>query len=81
MTEQQIQRKLIKHLEQHGWYVIKLTVTNKTGIPDLVAIKPNKVVFYEVKRPDGKVSKIRAYRHKELKAKGIDVQIYRGENL
>lgn len=81
MTEQQIQRKLIKHLEQHGWYVIKLTVTNKAGIPDIIAIKPNKVVFYEVKRPDGKVSKIQAYRHKELKAKGIDVLIYRGENL
>ena len=49
MTEQQIQRQLIKKLENDGYYVIKLTVTNKTGIPDLVALKPNEVRFFEVK--------------------------------
>ena len=38
MTEQQIQTKLIKELEDKGYYVIKLVKTNKNGIPDLIAI-------------------------------------------
>ena len=37
MTEQQIQTKKIKELEGLGYYVIKLKLTNKNGIPDLIA--------------------------------------------
>lgn len=79
MTEQQIQSKLIKELEGKGYYVIKLTKTNKNGIPDLIAIpKDSDVEFYEVKRPKGKVSKLQEYRLKELSAHGIKVEIYKG---
>ena len=79
MKEQQIQSKKIKELEAQGYYVIKLTVTNKPGIPDIIAIPPNSdVIFVEVKRPDGKVTKLQEYRHKELEEKGIKVEIFRG---
>jgi Holliday junction resolvase-like predicted endonuclease len=79
MKEQQIQSKKIKELEAQGYYVIKLTVTNRPGIPDLIAIPPNSdVLFVEVKRPDGKVSKLQEFRHKELEDKGIKVEIFRG---
>ena len=71
MTEQQIQTKRIKELEDEGYYVIKLIKTNKNGIPDLIAIPPNSgVLFSEVKRPGGKTSKLQEYRLKELKAYG-----------
>ena len=46
MTEQQIQAKKIKELESQGYYVIKLTTTNKNGIPDLIAIPPNSDVLF-----------------------------------
>jgi Holliday junction resolvase-like predicted endonuclease len=79
MKEQQIQSKKIKELEAQGYYVIKLIVTNRPGIPDLIAIPPNSdVLFVEVKRPDGKVSKLQEFRHKELEEKGIKVEIFRG---
>ena len=79
MKEQQIQSKKIKELEAQGYYVIKLINTNKNGIPDLIAIPPNSdVLFIEVKRPDGKVTKLQEYRHKELEEKGIKVEIFRG---
>lgn len=79
MTEQQIQSKRIKELEDQGYYVIKLIRTNKNGIPDLIAI-PNgsNVIFSEVKRPNGKVSKLQEYRIKELNRHGITVEVYRG---
>lgn len=79
MTEQQIQSKLIKELEDKGYYVIKLMKTNKNGIPDLIAIPKNSdVEFIEVKRPDGKLSKLQEYRIKELKKYGIKAIVYRG---
>ncbi len=79
MTEQQIQSKRIKELESQGYYVLKLIKTNKNGIPDLVAFKPNAdVLFSEVKRPKGKVSKLQEYRLKELKEYGFKTEVYRG---
>tara|TARA_R100001463_G_scaffold50027_1_gene100050 strand:+ start:1220 stop:1459 length:240 start_codon:yes stop_codon:yes gene_type:complete len=79
MTEQQIQSKRIKELESQGYYVVKLVKTNKNGIPDLIAIPPNSnVLFSEIKRPSGKVSKLQEYRLKELKDYGFNTEIYRG---
>ena len=79
MTEQQIQLKRIKELEDKGYYVIKLTVTNRNGIPDLIAIPKNSdVLFSEIKKPDGKVSVIQKFRLKQLKEHGIKTEIYRG---
>ena len=80
MTEQQIQSKRIKQLEDEGYYVIKLVKTNKNGIPDLVAIpKGSEVLFSEVKTSKGKVSKLQEYRLKELKEHGCRTEVYRGE--
>ena len=80
MTEKQIQAKRIKQLESAGYYVIKLIKTNKNGIPDLMAIPPGvDVIFSEIKKPNGKVSKLQEYRLKELQEYGFTVEIYRGE--
>eukprot|EP01050_Picozoa_sp_SAG11_P028884 SAG11_NODE_7911_length_1081_cov_1.671079_1_plen_77_part_10 len=77
MTEQQIQSKRIKELESQGYYVLKLIKTNKNGIPDLVAFKPNAdVLFSEVKKPTGKVSKLQEYRLKELDSYGFRTEVY-----
>jgi len=72
MTEQQIQSKAIKEWEAKGYYVLKLAKTQKNGIPDLVCLKPNHVVFIEVKKPDGVVSPLQEYRIKELNHLGFD---------
>ncbi|MCH9838678.1 VRR-NUC domain-containing protein, partial [bacterium] len=49
------------------------------GIPDLVAIPPDSgVLFSEVKRPNGVVSKLQEYRMKELRKHGIETEVYRG---
>jgi Holliday junction resolvase len=79
MKEQQIQTKKIKELEAQGYYVIKLINTNKNGIPDLIAIPPNSdVLFVEVKKPEGKLSKLQDYRVKELQQHGIKVEVFKG---
>ena len=79
MTEQQVQAKKIKELESKGYYVLKLIKTNKNGIPDLVALHPDKeVLFIEVKTKKGKGSKLQEYRLKELEEHGFQTEIHRG---
>jgi len=79
MTEQQIQKKRIDQLEKEGYYVLKLIKTNKNGIPDVVAMHPEKgVLFSEIKRPTGRLSKIQEYRLKELEKHGFRTEVYRG---
>ena len=77
MSEASYQRKLIKQLEADGYYVLKLIKTNKNGIPDLVALKPNDVKFIEVKGVKTPVSKLQQYRIKELKKLGFNATINR----
>jgi|TARA_R100000329_G_C7616723_1_gene218989 Holliday junction resolvase len=79
MTEQQIQAKIIKEKEAEGYYVIKLKMTNKNGIPDLIAIPPNSdVEFIEVKKTNGKLSKLQQYRIEELEEHGCTVTVRKG---
>jgi Holliday junction resolvase-like predicted endonuclease len=79
MLESKIQAKKIKQLEEQGYYVIKLLVTNKPGIPDLIAIPPNAdILFVEVKKPDGKLSKLQEFRKQELESHGIRVEVFKG---
>jgi len=80
MKEQKIQSNRIKELEADGYYVLKLMKTNKNGIPDILALKPGAdVLFSEVKRPKGKVSRLQEYRLKELEGYGFKTEVYRGE--
>jgi Holliday junction resolvase len=79
MKEQQIQAKRIKQLEAEGYYVLKLSKTNKNGIPDILAIKEGEILFSEIKTPSGKLSEIQKYRIKELESYGFKTEVYNGE--
>lgn len=78
-SESVVQSNRIKDLEEEGYYVIKLMKTNKNGIPDLLAIHPEKgILFSEVKRKNGVLSPVQEYRIKELKEKGFKVEVHYG---
>jgi hypothetical protein len=60
--------------------VLKLSVTNKPGIPDLIAIpKGSDVKFIEVKRPGQKPRPLQVYRMKEITAHGVSATWFNGE--
>jgi len=77
LSEAKYQSKLIKKYEAEGYYVLKLISTNKAGIPDLLALKPDDVKFIEVKGKLTKVSPLQNYRIRELKKLGFDATIER----
>jgi Holliday junction resolvase len=59
-------------LESKGYYTLKLIKTNKNGIPDIVAIHPQSEAFFvEVKKSDGKESKLQEVVRKGLNERGI----------
>jgi Holliday junction resolvase len=75
MTEQDIQAKIMKRLRADGYYVVKIVQATVTGLPDLLALKPNEVRWIEVKRPGKKPSAVQEYRHNELRSLGYLVEI------
>jgi len=83
MTEQAIQRAISDYLTGEGYYVIKLIKTTVNGIPDLLAIKGDTVLFsdahhtlfVEVKKPGGRLSRLQRFRIEQLQQRGIDVVV------
>jgi hypothetical protein len=81
MKEQQIQSKIIKLMESKGYYVLKLSKTNKQGIPDLLCLKKDEPPFFiEVKTDKGVVSALQLFRQKELKELGFKSIIINNTN-
>lgn len=70
--ESKTQAKIIARYEAAGYMVIKLGMTNKNGIPDLLALKEGKATFIEVKRKGCKPRPLQVYRMEELRAHGFD---------
>ena len=81
MKEQHYQKKISDKLESEGWYLIKLIKTNRNGIPDLIALKSDRVMFVEVKTPIGKLAKLQEFRLDELKEKGFECYYSKGVEL
>lgn len=75
--ESKIQSRIIKRLEAEGYYVIKLILTNKPGIPDLLCLKNGKALFIEVKRPKEKPRPLQEYRMNELRNLGFECEVRR----
>lgn len=59
--------------------VVKLTLTNKPGIPDLLLLKDGKASFIEVKRKGQKPRPLQQYRIKQLQELGFDVKVVQGQ--
>ncbi len=75
MTESQIQKKIVKHFENEGYFVLRLAVMTVAGLPDLLALKPSRVVFIEVKKSGGILSKLQEFKIKQLRKIGFKVMV------
>jgi len=72
MTEQQIQRKIIRYLENRDAYVVKVVSATRTGVPDILCCVQGKFIGIEVKTPTTKenTSALQKYNLDLIKTKG-----------
>lgn len=75
LTEAELQKKIIDHFIELGYFVIKLIQTNVNGIPDLMCLKKGTTTFIEVKKKGKKASLLQLYRHEQLRNNGFEVLI------
>lgn len=73
--ESSIQSRIIKRFEAQGFYVVKLVLTSKNGIPDLLLLKDGQASFVEVKRPGERPRPLQEFRISELRNNGFEVQV------
>jgi Holliday junction resolvase len=69
------QTKLIKQWQSKGYYVINLVKVTPSGLPDLIAVKPDEVVFIESKEKWDKLSKLQEICLAMLKKLGFKVYV------
>lgn len=72
MTEQQIQRKIIKYLDEKGAYVVKVISATKAGVPDILCCYKGKFIGIEVKTPTTRknTSALQDYNLNKIKSSG-----------
>ena len=61
------QTKLIKHWRSLGYFVINLVKITPSGLPDLIALKPDEVIFIESKEKWDKLSPLQIAKIEILK--------------
>jgi len=71
--ESVIQSKIMKSLEKKGWIVVRNSVCNLSGWPDLTAYKKKRTVFIEVKKEGEKPTELQLHRHNQLVTHGFEV--------
>lgn len=69
------QSKLINHWKDKGYFVINLVRVTQSGLPDLIAIKPDEVIFIESKEIWDKLSALQKIKIKMLKQLGFKVYV------
>ena len=71
MSEQKVQAKILKWLNDKGFYTVKTIVSNKKGVPDILACSPQgRFVAIEVKYGANKASKLQEYNIQQIKKRG-----------
>ena len=62
MSESKTQSQILQWLEKHGFYCVKTIVSNKKGVPDILACSPKgRFIGIEVKYGNNKPSKLQEY--------------------
>lgn len=77
MLESEIEARLRREVERIGGKAYKFISDGNRGVPDrLICLPGGRAIFVETKRPKGgKLSKLQAYRIKELQDLGFDARV------
>jgi Holliday junction resolvase len=74
-AESKLQKKILADLKKKGWEVVKITLCNQNGWPDITAYKNKRTLFIEAKAPKKAANPLQQYRHECLRAQGFEVYV------
>lgn len=78
MRESTIEKHLVDKVKAAGGMCWKFTSPNLRGVPDRVVMLPHgRIVWVELKAPDGQLHVLQARRHKDLWSVGQAVAVLR----
>ncbi len=77
MKESEIQKKIIKYLNEIGAYSIKTITTNRNGCPDIICCLNGRFIALEVKAEKGIVSQLQEHNIKLIKNSGGVAEVVR----
>lgn len=76
MLEKSIEQWLMHNLRRRGALVYKFISPGQAGVPDRIAVLPGgRCVFIELKRYDGRMSKLQLWHRKRLQYLGAEVYV------
>jgi len=71
MSEQALQKKIIKYLEARGYYVLKIIISSKKGKPDIIGCTTEGLFFgIEVKLKGNNPTRLQQYNIDEINRTG-----------
>lgn len=76
--ESDVQSRIIKRYVDEGWLVVKISLCNLGGFPDLMCLKDGKAIFIEVKREGCKARQLQEYRLDQLRNLGFEAFVQNG---
>lgn len=80
MRESALEQRLTRGVQALGGICLKLVSPGRTGVPDrLIQLPDGRVIFAELKTETGRLAKIQAYQIAELRRRGADVRVLKGE--
>lgn len=69
-SEQDIQRKILSHLDSIDAYAVKIITANKRGVADILACHKGQFYAIEVKTPKGVVSPLQQWHQDKARQAG-----------
>ena len=73
MKESTLETYLTNQVKKYDGLSLKFTSPNVKGVPDRIVIHDGHVYFVELKAPNGRLSKMQQYMHKQFAKVGIEV--------
>lgn len=75
MQETDIEKTLVRAVDEIGGKAFKFTSPGNAGVPDRVVLLNGKAYFIELKAPGQKLRPLQEYRRKQLEELGFEVYV------
>lgn len=75
LLEKNVEDELVRRVKDLGGECFKFISPGNSGVPDRIVILNSKVVFVELKRPNGKTRKLQDVQLRRLQGLGANVKV------